>query len=217
MNDEFPSNSNSQRDPRREARNEPAPSEKKEVVRITRNKATLRKRPLRKRIADAFAGDGNQGVAEYIFLEVLVPGIKDVVVDTSTTAIERALYGDSVGRSSRRRGGGGGGYTSYNRMSEARPRGRRDRDDDRRPARRRSSDLPEAIVETRVEAEEVVDNMYELLSKYDVVTMRDLLGMIGEPHSTTDEDWGWTDLRGTRIHRIGGGYLIDLPRPEPLD
>ena len=105
-------------------------------------------------------------------------------------------------------------------MSSARPRRRGDRDDDRRREPRtfrRSSDLLEIIIDTRVEANEVVDNMFETLSKYDMVTMRDLLSMVGKPHNPVDEDWGWTDLRGARIHKVRGGYLIDLPRPEELD
>ena len=218
MENEFPPNSNTEREPRRERHAEKAPSEKKDVARVTRSKATLRKKPLRKRFAEAFTGDGNKGVLEYVFLDVMVPGIKDIVADASTTAIERSLFGDSLDRSSRRRRGGG--YTSYNRMSSARPsRTRRDRDDDRRDRRpsRRSSDIPEIILDSRVEADEVVDSMFELISKYEVATMRDLLSLVGEPHNAIDEDWGWTDLRGARIHKVRDGYLLDLPRPEPLD
>lgn len=218
MENEFPANSHNQKETRRDKRSD-EPSEKKAIVQVTRSKATLRKKPLRKRFAEAFTGDGNQGVLEYVFMDVLIPGVKDVIVDTSTMAIERALLGESSGR--RRGGRGGGGYTSYNRMSDARPRNKRDRDrdDDRRDRRPRSraSDHSEIILDTRVEAEEVVDNMFEILSKYEVVTMRDLLGMVGESHNQVDEDWGWTDLRGARVHKVRGGYLLDLPRPESLD
>ena len=80
-----------------------------------------------------------------------------------------------------------------------------------------ADDVREVILDSRVEAEEVLDSLIELSSKYDAATMRDLLSLIGEPHNTTHEDWGWYDLRGARIHRVGGGYLLDLPRPEPLD
>ncbi len=214
MTDEFPSNSRTQKES----------SEKKDVVRVTRNKATLRKKSLRKRFSEAFTGDDNQGVMEYVIFDVLVPGVKDVFFDVSTMAIERTLFGESSGRRRRSSGGGGGSYTNYNRMGDARPRNRRDRDrdDDRRGGRterssRRSSDVPEIILETRVEAEETIDSLFELVSTYEVATMRDLLSLVGEPHNTTDEDWGWTDLRGARVHKVRGGYLIDLPRPEPLD
>lgn len=221
MNNEFPPNSHSQRE-ERPSRTADRPSEKKEVVQVTRSKATVRKKPLYKKFLEAFRPEDGSGFIEYTLLEVLVPGLKGAVADASTGAIENAL---GVGGHSRRRGrgSGGGGYTSYNRMGAARPRGRVRDDDDRRPSQRRETssrvadDVREIILDTRVEADEVLDNMYELLSKYEVVTMRELMSLVGEPFNSTHEDWGWTDLRGARIHRVGGGYLLDLPRPEALD
>lgn len=221
MENEFPPNSHSERETRRD-RPAKEPAEKKDVKRVTRSKATLRKKPLRKRFVETFTGDGQKGVMEYVLLDVLIPGFKDIVADASTTAIERTLFGDVSERRSRR-GRGGGGYTSYNRMGSARPRERRDRDDDRRPSssRRdrapRGTEHPEIILDTRVEADEVIDSLFELVSKYEVATMRDLLSLVGEPHNYTDEDWGWTDLRGARIHKVRDGYLLDLPRAEALD
>lgn len=220
MDNEFPPNSHADREDRANRKSDKGTPEKKVVKRVTKGKAIQRKKPLRKRFVETFTGDDNVGVFEYVLLDVLIPGIKDIVADVSTTAIERSLFpGDDIRPRHRSRGGGRGGYTSYNRMSSGRSRDRRDRDDDRRSSRRdRGGDHKEYIVPSRVEAEEVLETMYELLSKFDAVTKRDVLSMIGEPHLFTDEDWGWTDLRGARVHRIGrDGYLIDLPRPEPLD
>lgn len=222
MENEFPPNSHAQREARPSREKTDRPSEKKEVVRVTKSKATLRKRPLYKKFLDAFRPEDNVGFVEYTLLDVLVPGIKDALADAVHGTIDNALGTSTVSRRGRRRSSGGS-YTSYNRMSDARPRGRdrdRDRDDDRRGRRRETrsaDDVREVIVDSRVEAEEVIDSLIELASKYDAATMRDLLSLVGEPHNPTHEDWGWFDLRGARIHRVGGGYLIDLPRPEPLD
>lgn len=217
MENEFPPNSHSNREVRSERRTEKTP-DKKEVQRVTKSKAIQRKKPLYRKFLDAFRPEDNQGFVEYTLLEVIVPGIKDNMADAATSAIEHALGVDAP-RRSRRRGSGGGGYTSYNRMGSARPRERRDRDDDRRPSRRETSPAEprEIIIETRVEADEVIDSLIELISKYEVATLRDLLSLVGEPHNYTDEDWGWTDLRGARIHRVREGYLLDLPRPVALD
>lgn len=212
MTNEFPPNSRTQR-PEREER--PERTERKDVSRVTKGRVILRKKPLHKRFIDAFRPEDNKGFAEYILIDVLVPGIKDTLADSATAAIDNAL-GVSGTRSRRR---SRGEYTSYNRMSAARPRDRRDRDDDR-PRRRESrmaDDVREVVLDSRVEAEEIIDNLFELASKYDAATMRDLLSMIGEPHDQTHEDWGWRDLRGARVHRVREGYLIDLPRPVPLD
>lgn len=218
MENEFPPNSHTEREARGRGKQAPT-KEKAEVRQIARSKVVQRKKPLYRKFLEAFRPEDGSGFFEYTLLEVLVPGIKDAVADTATNAIEAALGVDRP-RSSRRRRSGGGGYTSYNRMGSARHRGsRRDRDDDDRDDRRRSRRRDdEYIVGSRVEAEEILETMIEVISKYDVVTRRELLSMLGEPHSFTDEDWGWSDLRGARIHRIGrDGYLLDLPRIEELD
>jgi hypothetical protein len=220
MENEFPPNSHSNKEARSARPSEKASSEPKVVARVTKSKAVLRKKPLRRKFIEAFRPEDNVGFLEHTLLDVLVPSIKDAVAEAASATIDNALGVGGTSRS-RRRSRSGGSYTSYNRMGAARPRDRRDRDDDRRPHRRESrgpSDFGEIIIDTKVEAEEVLDSLIELISKYDVATMRDLLSLIGEPHNYTDEDWGWTDLRGARIHRIGrDGYLLDLPRPEALD
>lgn len=217
MTNEFPSNSHSSREARQERDREKPSSEGKQVRQVTRSKAMLRKRPLWKKFLDAFRPEDNVGFVEYALLEVLAPGVKDAMMDTAHGAVDNA-FGNT------RRRGRRDGYTSYNRMGSARHRGRRERDDDDRGDRRRGraperrgSEPREIILDTRVEADEVLDSMFELISKYEVATMRDLLSLVGESHNYTDEDWGWSDLRGARIHKIRDGYLLDLPRPEPLD
>lgn len=221
MENEFPPNSHTaSRDPRPPRQVEKAPAGRKEVRQVTRGKATIRKKSLWKKFIDAFRPEDNVGFMEYALLEVLAPGIKDAALDSVHGALDNA-FGGGGGRHHRRRRGDS--YTSYNRMSDARPRSRRSRDrddDDRRSSRRESrmaDDAREILLDTRVECEEVIDSLIELASKYEVATMRDLLSLIGEPHNPTHEDWGWTDLRGARIHRVSGGYLLDLPRPEYLD
>lgn len=219
MENEFQGNSHSEREERPRRKSEKQEKAPKEIKQIATGRVRTRKKPLRKRIAETFTGDDQVGVMEYVLLDVLVPGVKDIIADVSTTAIERSLFGGDV-RSSRR-SRHGGSYTSYNRMSNSSRRdrgGRGDRDDDRRDRRRdRGHEQREYLCASRVEADEILDTMIECISKYDSVSKRDLLSMLGESHNYTDEDWGWYDLRGARVHRVGRDYLIDLPRPEPLD
>lgn len=222
MENEFPPNSHTKREAQSTRTVEKA-SENHEVTRVTRSKAIQRKKPLHRKFFEAFRPEDARGFVEYVILDVLVTGVKDVVADATISTVENALGVDGRSRSrSRYRGGSSGGRTEYNRMSNPRSRDRgreRGRDDDRRrePARGNSADFTEIVLDTRVEAEEVLETMFEMLSKYDSVSRRSLLSMVGEPHDFPDEDWGWTDLRGARVHKVRDGYLIDLPRPEPLD
>ena len=222
MENEFPPNSHNKAPARRERPNPEKGESKDEVQRVTRGKVVQRKKPLRRKLLDAFKPEDVKDTVEHGIMEMLIPGIKDLVADTASSAIESALGVNGGGRNYRRRGGGGSGYTSYSSMGGARPdRSRRGgRDDDKRDRRERrsaASDLNEIIVDTRVEANVVIDSLFEILSKYDSVTVKDLLVLVGEPHTYTDGDWGWTDLRGARIHGVREGYLLDLPRPIPLD
>lgn len=219
MENEFPPNSHNKAAQPRERRPVEKPDARQTVERVTRGKVIQRKKPLRRKFLDAFKPEDIKDTVEHGILEMLIPGIKDLVADTASSAIESALGVSGGGRNYRRRGGGSrGGYTSYSRMSDARPDSRRgSRGEERRERRNEASDLNEIIVDSRVEANEVIDSLFELISKYDVATVKDLLSLVGEPHTYTDGDWGWTDLRGARIHGVREGYLLDLPRPIALD
>lgn len=218
MDSEFPSNS-------RKAKDEDAGPVKrvrevKKVERVANGTVVRRKRSLGKRFADNFAGDNAQGVWSYVLFDVMIPAVKDMVADASSTGIERMLFGDS--RSARSRGGRGGngptGNVSYNRYSSG-PASRNSREESRSISRRSraSHDFDEIILATRVEAEEVIDRLFELVSKYDSATVADLYDLVGIDGKFTDDRWGWSDLRGSGVSRVRNGYLLDLPKPEPLE
>lgn len=194
--------------------------EPKKVEKVTINQVSRRKTPLGKRLRQLFVGGDAQSVGQYILLDVLVPAIKDVIADVVSQGVERMVYGES--RSTSRRTGARPSYTSYNRYSSSSstPWGRDRRDTPPQPTRRSSRGshtFEEIVVATRGEAEEVIDQLMEIVSKYEQATVADLYELVGEPAEFTDEKWGWTDLRGAGVTRISSGYLLDLPRPEPLD
>jgi hypothetical protein len=82
---------------------------------------------------------------------------------------------------------------------------------------RRNHDFDEIVLATRAEANEVIDRLFDLISKYEQATVSDLYDLVGLEAKFTDEKWGWRDMRGVQAVRVGGGYLLDLPRPEQLD
>lgn len=216
MDSEFPGNSHSQRRPGR------ADPEEKKVERVVSGAVVRRKKPLGRKFRDTFMGGDSQGVFSYVLLDILIPAAKDAIADAVSSGVERRLFGES--RSPSRRGLSRyasplGGHTPYNRMSERGGR-LRDRDDPRAPSRRARAnhDFDEIILATRAEAQEVVDRLFDLLQKYDAVTVADLYDMLGLTSSPVDYKWGWDDLRGAGVARVGSsGYLLDLPKPEPLD
>jgi hypothetical protein len=213
---EYPSNS--QRKPPSEGA--PKPQEKK-IERIVEGEVKRRKKSPGKRFAETFMGGDARSVGGYVMFDVLIPALRDTVVDTFSTGIERLIYGE--GRSSRRgsssyRSAGPGGYVAYNRYAPTRPY-RNEREEPRNISRRARSthDFDEIILGTRVEAEEVVERLFDLVDRYEQASVADLYELVGINPNHTDDKWGWTDVRGSRVERTRNGYLLNLPKPEPLE
>lgn len=219
MSNEFPSNRYKDRDNKTKMESE-VPSDKKKVDQIVQSQVVRRKKPLNKRFSETFFGGDSKGVWEYVAFDVLVPAAKDMFADAVSQGVERMIFGEA--RSTSRRSGRrpNDSYTNYSRYSSNRrspdPRDERPRQQVSRRARA-THDFDEIILATRVEADEVLERLYDLVDKYETATVADLYDLVGVSGNYTDDKWGWTDLRGAGISRVRNGYLLDLPRPEPLD
>ena len=85
---------------------------------------------------------------------------------------------------------------------------------------RAAHDFDEIILPTRVEADEVLDRLFNLVSEFESATVSELYELVGIDASYTDNKYGWTSdggLRGANVARVRDGYLLDLPKPELLD
>jgi hypothetical protein len=150
--------------------------------------------------------------------DVVVPTIRDMFVDALQGGIDRLFHGDT--RTTRRRYASGPVSSSYatnvnyagmstNASQPARTLSRQSR------ARH---EFDELIIPSMQEANEVIDRMFELLSRHGSVSVADLFELTGVQSSHTDMKWGWTNLRGAKAVKRGrqGGFVLDLPRPEEL-
>lgn len=213
---DIPGNSHNSRNQRPSS--EPGKDDKPAVERVVTGKVVQRKKPLWRRTKELFFGGESKGVLAYVFEDVMVPAAQDLVADAAESAIRGAVYGQPNGGGGRRRRGGpnysynGGGSNYNNRFRSQEPRGR---EVSRRA--RMTDDMGEFVLESRVEGEEILDNMYALLERYNQVTRYDLYGMLGKTAHYTDQKWGWTSLQGSTIRRERDGYILDLPRAEPLN
>ena len=77
----------------------------------------------------------------------------------------------------------------------------------------RSRDI---IIESRGEAEEVLDKMIETSDYDNIVTVADYYNIIGVESSLKDNiyGWGWKDLKKAYIEKVDGGFYIKLPKPK---
>lgn len=189
---------------------EPETPEDKKVESVVKGEVTRRKKPLGKRFHETFLGGDARGTAQYVVFSVLIPAAKDMLVEAGAQGIERLVYGESKRRPNPMQRG----HIAYNRMGQ--PSDRPPPAQLSRRARARH-DFDEIILQSRGEAEEVLDRMYDLLSRYDSVSVADLYELTGVQSAHTDQKWGWLDLRGSGVSRTRtGGFLLDLPEPQPL-
>lgn len=194
----------------------------KRVEKVIEGEASLRKKPLGKRMRETFiSGDDARGVGTYVIFEVLIPAAKDAVSDAVSQGVERMLFGEAISQRAGRRGS----ITSRARERSVVNYGSfsKGAQNPREASRQRMSqqaraqhDFEEILIDTRFEADSVLEKMYEMLSKYDAVTVSDLYSLVGITSEFTDEKYGWRSLSGSRVVRVSGGYLLDLPRPEPI-
>lgn len=188
----------------------------KNISPVVSGSAVRRKRSLRKQFKETFvAGDARTAI-QYVLFDVLLPAAKDMVVEAGAQGIEKLIYGDSRRRSLTRPQAGPTGYVSYNRMAQG---GSRFSGPERALSRRARArhEFDEIVLDERSEAEDVINLMFELVSRYGSASVADLYELVGLSSNHTDNKWGWTDLSGAGVSRIRGGFLLDLPEPEPLD
>ena len=136
-----------------------------------------------------------------------LPAAKKTLSEIVSNGIDMLLYGETKSKSKSR-----GSKVSYSKYYD-------DREDDyRRSSRRRAVgyDYEDVILESRREAEEVLNRMEDLIDSYGVVSVADLYDLVGISGKYTDNKYGWTNLRDADIERTRDGYLLVFPRVKPL-
>lgn len=180
----------------------------KKVEQIASGKA--RKKTEVRKLADSFISEDMHSVKEYIVQEVLIPTAKKVISEVVTNSIDMLLYGEVK---SKKRGQNESrvSYTKYYERD-------RERDYDRGArTRSRGYDYDDIILDTRREAEEVLDRMQDLIDNYGIVSVADLYDLVGINGSYTDNKYGWTQLRSADVQRVRDGYLLKLPKALPFE
>lgn len=214
--DEYPGNSRQTPKAKPEGKGEPPKQQQ-----VTTGKVIVKKPGLGKRFASAFTGDDGKSVMSHVLWDVLVPAAKDMVADAGREAIDRALYGESRGRSSRTNynsvGSSLASRVNYNRPGFMQDPRERQEPSSRTVTTRGNVSINDIILASRVEADEVISRMQSLTIQYGRATVADLFDLVGVTGQYTDEKFGWLSMDGARPHRTRDGYLLDLPNPVQLD
>lgn len=181
--------------------------EDKVVEKVISGEVKSREQPLPKKVARTFFADDMANVKNYIFLDVLIPTIKEAISQIIKNGSDMLIFGDL------RPGGSKNGRTNYNWISSGGSTSPR-----RTVSKKAQRDFREEVFETRADAEEALSQLNELIERYGTASVSDFYTLIGETPKYTDRKWGWTSLSGVGVNRaFGGGYIIDLPRAEALE
>lgn len=197
-------------------------AEKKEKVikPVVTGEAHIQKKGLGQKAKDLLIAADFRTVTSYIFYDVFMPALKNMIVESTSRGIDRMMYGESHPRY--RSGMVGQQIVSYN--SPVR-RGNSMDNLDRRgvvpnrpsltdPSRARSNMNTDILFTTRDDAVQVLERMADVLEGYEVVTVGDLRGLSDLDSSHIDETWGWTDISSARVQQVRDGYLLVLPQPQ---
>lgn len=195
--EEYKSNSHKSR----QNQNDDIPEKRVEKV-VSGSVKSKKKNGLQK-ITNVFVPDD---VKSYIFEDIVVPAVKDIILDAV-----RAFLG--VSGNSR-----GGRSSTSSKISYRKYYDDRDRRDSGNVSRTRTGyDYDDIILESRGEAEDVLERMDELIATYQVVSVADFYDLVGVSGNYTDNKYGWTDIRNASVIRVRDGYMIKLPKALPLN
>lgn len=190
---------------------------KEKIEPVVTSEVVQKKKGVGRRMKDIFFGGDFKSAARYVAADVLLPALRDMVVNTGTKAIERVVYGEAR---SQRRNPELRSYVQYNNPFSRGPAQYSHLPDQVRhyPGgfRPSSRDSTQLVIVNRAEAEMVVERMGDILDKYGVVSVADMRELAGLPTTPMDYKFGWESLSGTEVRQVREGYLIDVPQPEPL-
>lgn len=191
---------------RKAAQEKKAEEEERQVEKVVTGNVSSRERPIHKKIARTLLADDMQNVKNYIWLDVLIPTIKEAVSRIIKDGADMLIFGAVMGNNGRK----GGGF-NYHGISSGSSGGRT-------VNRKAMRDFREEEFDYRDDAEEVLSQLNELIERYGNASVSDFYSSIGVTPKYTDKKWGWRSLAGVQVKRAyGNKYVIDLPRAEALD
>lgn len=179
--------------------------EKKKVEKVVKGKVKVKKKGELGKFAEMFISEDAADVKSYIIMDVIVPLIKKGISDT----VDMILYGGSGSGSKNR-----SSKISYSSYYDRRDSDRRESHSTVRTGR---YDFDSIVLESRGEAEEVLDRLCELIDIYKVVSVADLYDLVGVDFAYTDNKYGWMNLRNAEVVRVRDGYTLKLPKAVPIE
>lgn len=205
--------------------------EKKKLTPVVSEKPKKYKKGLLERLVVGMIGpDGVRAVGHKISTDIIVPAIKNIVVDSITSGINMAIFGPDEGRHAPgKRNYGGNARQHWNsppaNTARYQPKTNYGRaygsaapaqTPVRAPQRSDEPFITDHLIEDRTEALNVLNGLREQILDYGEASVADYYDLIGLEATYTDNDYGWRDLSTARLQPVRGGYIVQFPPVEVL-
>lgn len=174
----------------------------KRAEKVVTGQVIVKKKSGLQKFAGEFISEDAKNIKDFIFGDVLIPAIKKAISDIVTNGIDMILYGGSKPGGRRNVAD----RVSYSKYSDPNRTYREPR------SITTKYNYDDIVLETRGEAEDVLDRMYEILDSYGFVRVADLYDLVGKTGDYTDNKFGWARLDSAEIVRVREGYWLKLPK-----
>lgn len=207
------SNSHSARQQAQKAQTTPV-EEREKAEKVISGTVIQKKPNLLKRIGRNMVADDVTNVGDFVFDQVVMPAVRNLMYDIVSQGTHRVLFGTVRGRR-----GVVPGYaapvsnlkTAYNRVQAEAPAGSAmSREDQAR------HNFDELYLPSQADAMEVLENLISRVDRYGSASVADLYDYLGVTGGFTDQKYGWTNLSTADVRHTRRGWIFDLPRPQVL-
>lgn len=186
----------------------------KNIQKVVTGEVIVKEKTLGSRFKHIFFGGDFQTASQYVAAEVLLPALRNLLLDALAKGSERLVLGDSGPRHQRR-------PINYgSRIQYNNPINTRAYLPDQKPVNRwTTSDrhsMDKFIVVDRTDAETIIERIIDIIDQYDVVSSADVLELLGQPSSHIDQKWGWTQIPKIDLRQVREGYELSFPPLEEI-
>ena len=179
----------------------------KKLESVVSGNVSMRKKTTLKKVADIFFQKDINDVKSYLIMDVLIPEIRDALYNLVMKGLDMMLYDGKRTRKSSSNTMRVNYSAKYNNQTSI------PESSNSSPRTKSGLNFDDVVFDDRMDAEEVLNQMLNIIEQYDSVSVADFCELAGIPGEYTDRKYGWTSLGAAEVKRIsGGGYILKLPR-----
>jgi hypothetical protein len=164
------------------------------------------------KLKDAFIAADVNSVFGYVITDVVLPAVRNLIVESAQRGVERLIYGEG---SSRVRTPSPVSRVSYSSFSSSAPH-RAASSYQPRPSTPLRRDDSAFIFDQREDAVNVLNALNDIIDSYQSASVSDLKELMGLPTNPIDNRWGWDSAIPAKIKQSRSGFSLELPATTDL-